>query len=71
MSEKSEEMIRQHEMLEPHESDNSARENAAALLWATEDPDSMKAAEAIWKELGTSPAIIKSLKDLILRSKKS
>lgn len=71
MSEQSEEMIQEHELLEPHESDESARENAAALLWATGDSDNVNAAEAIWKDLKTEPATMKALKDIMLRSKKA
>jgi hypothetical protein len=71
MNGKSEEMIREHELLEPHESDKSSRENAAALLWATEDQESMNAAEKIWRELKTPPTTINALKNLMLRLKEA
>lgn len=69
MSDESERMINQHEVIEPHESDISARENAAALLWAIGDDENKEAAEAIWKNLKTSEEIISALKSHILRLK--
>lgn len=70
MSDESERMIRQHEKLEPHESDISSRENAAALLWAIGDDENQAAAETIWRNLKTSPKTIEVLKNYVLRLKK-